>query len=439
MITTSLISLGCSKNQVDSELMLGVLSKDDDICIIDNPANADIIIINTCGFIQDAREESIDTIIQAGQLKKQGQCKSIIVTGCLTQRYRDEILNELPEVDAIIGTSKFDEITNILKLTLSGNRVNRVASPAFSYKSSQARVLSELHYAYVKIAEGCNNNCSYCSIPRIRGPLYSRQMEDIYEEVAGFVEKGVKEIILVAQDTTCYGLDIYGKPALADLLEKLNEIKNLKWLRIMYSYPERINNRLISIMANSDKICNYLDLPVQHSSNKIRKRMNRTGRRSQLLTRIKKIRREIPGIALRTSLIVGFPGETDEDFRDLIDFIQQIRFDRLGVFKYSAEEDTPASSYSGQIPEDIKEERYQKIMEIQREISYNNNQRLVGKNIEVLIDEITDEYAIGRSRYDAPEIDNQVYLAVKSYRKGDLLYCKVSDAYEYDLIGEIIK
>ncbi|AZO95481.1 30S ribosomal protein S12 methylthiotransferase RimO [Halocella sp. SP3-1] len=439
MTTISLISLGCSKNQVDSELMLGTLSKSDNIRIIDNPANADIIIINTCGFIQDAREESIDTIIQAGQLKKHGQCKSIIVTGCLTQRYRDEILNELPEVDAIIGTSKFDEITDILKLTLSGNRVNRVVSPAFSYKSSQARVLSEPHYAYVKIAEGCNNNCSYCSIPRIRGPLYSRQMEDIYEEVAGFVEKGVKEIILVAQDTTCYGLDIYGKPALADLLEKLNKIKNLKWLRIMYSYPERINNRLISIMANSDKICNYLDLPVQHSSNKIRKRMNRTGRRSQLLTRIKKLRREIPGIALRTSLIVGFPGETDEDFGDLIDFIQQIRFDRLGVFKYSAEEDTPASSYRGQIPEDIKEERYQKIMEIQREISYNNNQRLVGKNIEVLIDEITDEYAIGRSRYDAPEIDNQVYLAVKSYRKGDLLYCKVSDAYEYDLIGEIIK
>jgi ribosomal protein S12 methylthiotransferase len=435
MIKIGLITLGCPKNQVDSEIILGIISEKEEFQIIEDLNKADIIIINTCGFIEDAKEESINTILEAGRLKEEGQLKGLIVTGCLSQRYREEILKELPEVNAIMGTGTFDDINQIVERVLKGERISNVGKPSFQYKSSLPRIISD-HFAYIKIAEGCSNNCTYCSIPQIRGPLYSRAIEDVCLEVEKIVAQGVKEIILVAQDTTVYGQDLYGVSALATLLKELLQIKGIEWLRLMYSYPEHLDDNTIELIAREDKICNYLDLPIQHSSNRIRKLMNRKVSRQEIIALIKKIRNRIPEIVIRTSLIVGFPGETEKDFLDLIDFVSEIQFERLGVFKYSREEKTAAANFKNQIPEEVKEERYKILMELQQKIAYNNNQGLIGKKLKVIIDEIENEIAFGRTEYDAPEIDNQVILPANNLKVGDIITCNITEAYEYDLIGE---
>ncbi|ACL69947.1 30S ribosomal protein S12 methylthiotransferase RimO [Halothermothrix orenii] len=438
MIKVGLISLGCPKNQVDSEIMLGFLSNDKNFTEVDDLELADVIVINTCGFIQDAKEESIETILEAGQYKSVGNCKALIVTGCLTQRYREEILENMPEVDAILGTGNFDKIIPTIKKVLKGQRVSNIGNPTFNYNDVPRKIRTS-HFAYVKIAEGCDNRCTYCSIPYIRGKLTSRPIEDIYNEVVKLGQQGIKEIILVAQDTTQYGKDIYGKSMLLPLLKELVEIDSIKWIRLLYCYPERITDELLFFIAENNKICNYLDLPIQHSSNKIRRLMNRKGSREELINLIKRVRELVPDIVIRTSLIVGFPGETDEDFNDLFNFVKEIKFDRLGVFKYSREENTPAASFPGQISEKIKDERYNKIMEVQQKISRNKNQERIGEKVKVLIDELTDEMAIGRTQYDAPEIDNQVYVSCNGkISEGDMILCRVTEAYEYDLLGECI-
>jgi len=437
MIKIGLISLGCSKNQVDSELILGNISSKKNLQITDNLNIADIIIINTCGFIQDAKEESIETILDTARLKETADLKGIIVTGCLTQRYKDEILREIPEVDAILGTGTFGDINKVIEAVLRGERVSNIGNPSYSYKASLPRIITDSHFAYVKIAEGCSNNCTYCSIPRIRGPFYSRTIDDIEEEVKNLTDLGVKEIILVAQDITRYGEDIYQKASLTDLIKRLMHNNNIKWLRLMYSYPENITDELINLIANESRICNYLDLPIQHSSDKIRKLMNRRGTSEDLINLINKLRKRIPDIAVRTSLIVGFPGEGKKEFQDMVEFIKELKFDRLGVFKYSREEDTAAAKFSEQVSDQIKTERYNKIMEIQQKISYNNNQRFLDKELEVIVDEVEKSNIIARTQYDAPEIDNQVYLTDKNIRVGDIVNCNIREAYEYDLIGEL--
>ncbi|MEJ6951640.1 30S ribosomal protein S12 methylthiotransferase RimO [Natronospora cellulosivora (SeqCode)] len=437
MLKIGLISLGCSKNQVDSEIILGFISENNQFKIVEDLENADIIIVNTCGFIQDAKEESIETILEAAQLKKSANLKGLIVTGCLTQRYKDKILKELPEVDAILGTGTFGEINQVIKDVLKGERINKIADPAYGYKASLSRVITNSHFAYVKIAEGCNNNCSYCSIPKIRGPYYSRPIDDIIEEVNALTQQGVKEIILIAQDITRYGEDIYGKPVLTKLLKEILAVSELQWLRLMYSYPENIDQDLIDLISKEERICNYLDLPIQHSSNKIRKLMYRRGTREDLINLISKLRKSIPDIAIRTSLIVGFPGESEEDYKDLANFVKEIKFDRLGVFKYSKEEDTAAADFEGHISDKLKTERYNKLMQIQQKISYDNNQRYIGRYLELIIDEINNDTAYARSKYDAPEIDNQIYLPAEGSSIGQIVKCKIKEAYEYDLIGEL--
>lgn len=436
MIKVSFITLGCPKNEVDSEYMMGILLNNPDFREASNIDETDIIVINTCGFIEDAKEESINTIIKAGYYKEKGKCRGLIVTGCLTQRYKTKIMDEMPEVDAILGTGNFDQLADTIKDVMDGNKVNNIDDPTFDYKPELPRRLMNTHYSYVKIAEGCNNNCTYCSIPTIRGPLTSRKIEDIYQEVSRLGKQGVKEIILVAQDTTRYGIDIYGKPTLVKLLKKLVSVKEIYWIRLMYTYPEHVSDQLIEIMSREEKICNYLDLPIQHSASKIRKKMNREGNRNEIIDLINKLRRKIPDISLRTSLIVGFPGETSADFENLINFVKQIKFARLGVFQYSREEGTAAARLPDQISEDLKEKRYNKLMNIQQEIARKNNQKLIDKKFEVIVDECYNKYVLARSQYDAPEIDNQIYIYNEKLNVGEIINCKINEAYEYDLVGE---
>src|SRR6056297_1255016 len=344
MIKVSFVTLGCPKNEVDTDYMMGITFNDEKYKYEDDPKKADVIVINTCGFIEDAKEESIDTILQAAEYKNEGLIDALIVTGCLTQRYKNELMDEIEEIDAVLGTGTFDQIKETIDDVLNNNdRYNRIDKPVFDFNQNLARFNKENHYSYVKIAEGCNNNCSYCSIPFIRGPLNSRKMEDIIKEIDILVENGAKEIILTAQDTTEYGKDLYGERKLVDLLKEVVKIKDLKWIRLLYSYPEHISQELIEVIKNNDKICNYLDIPVQHSSNKIRKQMRREGTKEELLNVINDVRKNINDVALRTSLIVGFPGETEDDFNNLLSFIKEVKFDRLGVFQYSREEGTKAA------------------------------------------------------------------------------------------------
>src|SRR6056297_773627 len=340
MIKVSFVTLGCPKNEVDTDYMMGITFNDNKYKYEEQPKEADVIVINTCGFIEDAKEESIDTILQAAEYKKDGLIDALIVTGCLTQRYKTELMEEIKEIDAVLGTGTFDQIKETIDDVLNNKkRYNRIDKPVFDFNQNLERFNKQNHYSYVKIAEGCNNNCSYCSIPFIRGPLNSRKMEDIIKEIDILVENGTKEIILTAQDTTEYGKDLYGKRKLVELLKEIVKIKDLKWIRLLYSYPEHISQELIDIIKNNDKICNYLDIPVQHSSNKIRKMMRREGTNDNLYNIINKIRNNIPDVVLRTSLIVGFPGETEKDFKELVSFIKEVQFDRLGVFQYSKKED----------------------------------------------------------------------------------------------------
>ena len=435
------ISLGCDKNLVDSEVMLGILA-DRGFEMTDTEDDADIIIINTCCFINDAKEESINTILEMAEYKKTGPCKALIVTGCLAQRYKQEIVDEIPEVDAVIGTSKYDEIFDAVDQALKGSHFLDVDDLDRLPSVPGKRILTTGgHYAHLKIAEGCDKHCTYCIIPKIRGNYRSVPMEQLLAEAASLAEQGVKELILVAQETTLYGVDLYGKKSLHILLQELAKIKGIRWIRILYCYPEEIYPELIETIKNEKKVCHYLDMPIQHASDAILKRMGRRTTKAQLKETVSLLRKEIPDILLRTTLIAGFPGETQEQHEELMEFVDEMEFERLGVFAYSPEENTPAASMPDQIPEEIKEERRDAILELQQEIAFDKAADMVGRTLYAMIEgKVADEPAyVARTYADSPDIDGYVFVNTgEMLMSGDFVKVKITGSAEYDLIGELV-
>ena len=434
------ISLGCAKNLVDTEVMLGILAAND-IELTPDPAEADVLIVNTCSFIKSAKEESITTVLNMAEYKSEGKCRSLIIAGCLGQRYGQELLDEIPEADAIVGTGAWNRIMEAVNETLQGNRVVINGESEIIYDANIPRITTTPEYsAYVKIAEGCDNRCAYCAIPLMRGHYRSRSMEDIKAEVERLADRGVKEINLIAQDSTNYGHDIYGKPYLAELLKELVKIDSLNWVRILYCYPKYFTDELIEVMASEDKICKYVDLPLQHAHDAVLRRMNRVDTRASVEALLAKIRQRIPEVTIRSTFIVGFPGETASQYQSLRDFIEQQRFDKVGIFTYSREEDTPAYDMPDQVPEEIMQERYHDLMSLQCKISEELNCALEGKILEVLIEgRDTDQQAVayGRSRREAPEVDGQVYVENDTdSNPGDLIKVKIVQGFTYDLVGE---
>jgi ribosomal protein S12 methylthiotransferase len=401
---------------------------------------ADVIIVNTCGFIESAKQESIDNIIELGQLKNNGSCKVLIASGCLAERYKEDLMKEMPELDAVIGTGDYKNILEVIESAMTGNKVVKYGNQEDIDIHELPRVISTTAAStYLKIAEGCDNRCTYCIIPKLRGKYRSRKFEDVIKEARLLAAQGIRELNVIAQDTTRYGMDLYGKYRIAELLDELSKIEGIEWIRLLYSYPDEFDEDLINIIATNDKICKYLDIPVQHASNRILKRMGRRTTKEEITDLVKKLRSRIPNIALRTSLIVGFPGETEEDFKELVDFIKDIRFDRLGVFTYSREEDTPAFQMDEQVPDEIKLKRQERIMLLQSDISLDNNQKMIGKMLKVLIEDKENKRYFGRSYKDAPEIDGNVFFSSKEkHNPGDFTYVKIKEASEYDLIGEEI-
>ena len=435
------ISLGCDKNLVDSEVMLGILA-DRGFEMTDTEDDADIIIINTCCFINDAKEESINTILEMAEYKKTGPCKALIVTGCLAQRYKQEIVDEIPEVDAVIGTSKYDEIFDAVDQALKGSHFLDVDDLDRLPSVPGKRILTTGgHYAHLKIAEGCDKHCTYCIIPKIRGNYRSVPMEQLLAEAASLAEQGVKELILVAQETTLYGMDLYGKKSLHILLQELAKIKGIRWIRILYCYPEEIYPELIETIKNEKKVCHYLDMPIQHASDAILKRMGRRTTKAQLKETVSLLRKEIPDIVLRTTLIAGFPGETQEQHEELMEFVDEMEFERLGVFAYSPEENTPAASMPDQIPEEVKEERRDAILELQQEIAFDKAADMVGHTLYAMIEgKVADEPAyVARTYADSPDIDGYVFVNTgEMLMSGDFVKVKITGSAEYDLIGELV-
>lgn len=435
------ISLGCDKNLVDSEQMLGLLEKEGHT-FTDDETEAEVIIINTCCFINDAKEESINTILEMAEYRKTGPCRALIVTGCLAQRYSREITEEIPEVDAVIGTTAYDALPEILEKALKGQKEQKLESLNRLVRPKAGRQLTTGgHYAHLKIAEGCDKHCTYCIIPRIRGPYRSVPMEELLKEAADLAGQGVKELILVAQETTIYGLDLYGEKRLPALLRELCRIKGLRWIRLQYCYPEEITKELIQVLQEEPKLCRYLDLPIQHASDPILKRMGRRTTRADLEQIIADLREALPDICLRTTLITGFPGETEEDHRELMSFIDTCEFDRLGVFTYSQEEDTPAAQMPGQIDEEVKENRQAELMELQQEIAFEKAEAMKGRELEVLIEgRVSGENAyVGRTYRDAPDVDGYIFINTEeTLMSGDFAKVRVTGACEYDLIGELI-
>lgn len=435
------ISLGCDKNLVDSEVMLGLLAEKG-YQMTDDETEAEVIVVNTCCFIHDAKEESIQTILEMAEYKKEGTLKALIVTGCLAQRYQQEILDEIPEVDEVLGTTSYPEILDAIENALKGRAEVRMTDiDALPLVDTARQVTTGGHFAYLKIAEGCDKHCTYCIIPKIRGNYRSVPMERLIKEAEGLAEKGVKELILVAQETTLYGKDLYGEKSLHRLLKELCRISGIRWIRILYCYPEEIDDNLIRVMKEEPKICHYVDLPIQHANTDILKRMGRRTSKEQLEEIIGKLRKEIPDIAIRTTLITGFPGETEEQHQELVDFVDEMEFDRLGVFTYSPEEDTPAAEMEGQIPEEVKEDRQAEIMELQQEIAFEQAEDMVGKEVLVMIEgKVADENAyVGRTYKDAPNVDGLIFVNTEEeLMSGDFARVKVTGAAEYDLIGELI-
>lgn len=435
------VSLGCDKNLVDTEVMLGMLAEHGHQ-MVDSEELADVIVVNTCCFIHDAKEESIQTILEMAEYKNTGTCKALIVTGCLAQRYKQEILDEIEEVDAVLGTTSYDKIIEAIQEALAGHRsLEMTHIDALPEVSSKRLVTTGGHFAYLKIAEGCDKHCTYCIIPKIRGNFRSVPMERLIQEAKDLVEQGVKELILVAQETTLYGKDLYGEKSLPKLLKELCKIGGLRWIRILYCYPEEITDELIQVIKEEDKICDYLDLPIQHASNDILKRMGRRTSKEQLMEIVEKLRREIPDIALRTTLITGFPGETQEQHEELMAFVDEMEFDRLGVFTYSPEEDTPAATFAEQIDESVKEDRQADLMELQQEIAFELAEDMIGKEVLVMIEgKVADENAyVGRTYKDAPNVDGLIFVeSEEELMSGDFAKVKVTGALEYDLIGEIV-
>ena len=435
------VSLGCDKNLVDTEVMLGLLAGKGHQ-MVDSEEFADVIVVNTCCFINDAKEESIQTILEMAEYKKEGKIKALIVTGCLAQRYKQEILDEIEEVDAVLGTTSYDQILDAIDEALKGNKTIRMEHiDALPVVESARQITTGGHYAYLKIAEGCDKHCTYCIIPKIRGNFRSVPMERLIREAEELVEQGVKELILVAQETTLYGKDLYGKKSLHILLKELCKIPRLRWIRVLYCYPEEITDELIQTIKEEDKICKYLDIPIQHASNGVLKRMGRRTTKEQLIEVVEKLRREIPEIALRTTLITGFPGETQEQHEELMEFIDELEFDRLGVFTYSPEEDTPAAMMPDQIEEHVKEDRQADLMELQQEIAFEKAEQMIGRELFVMIEgKVADENAyVGRTYMDAPNVDGLIFVETdEELMSGDFAKVKVTGALEYDLIGEII-
>lgn len=442
------VSLGCPKNLVDSETMLGLIHEEN-YEITNDPSEAEIIIVNTCGFIESAKEESINTILQMAEYKKSGSCKYIIVTGCLSQRYAEELFNELPEADAIAGVEVYDEIGSIIKRVMNGERFIMLerSKPDVIYTSKETflpRILTTPSYtAYLKIAEGCDNCCSYCAIPKIRGPYRSKPMEQVLKEAKALAANGVKELIVVAQDTTRYGEDLPGgKLLLADLLKELNKIESLKWIRVMYCYPNNFTDELIETFASLDKVCKYVDLPLQHASNRLLASMNRYDTREEVETLLAKLRKRIPGIVIRTTFIVGFPGETDADFEELKEFVEQQRFENAGVFAYSQEEGTVAGAMPNQIPDEIKQERYHELMALQAQISEEIHKDTEGQALEVLVEGIEEDGSglhYGRSYREAPDIDGLVFIENPGdIKPGCFVKVNILQGFTYESVGERI-
>ncbi len=434
------ISLGCDKNLVDSEMMMGLLH-DRGYEFTDNEEEADIIVINTCGFINDAKEESINTILEMAKYKE-NNLKALIVAGCLVERYKNEILQELPEIDAIVGTTAFDKICDVVDDVLADKKHNELESINKMCRPDVKRIITTGgYYSYLKIAEGCDKHCTYCSIPMIRGAYRSVPMDELVKEAEYLADNGVKELIIVAQEITVYGKDLYGEKKLPELLHRLCKIPGIQWIRLLYCYPEEITDELIETIRTEKKICHYIDMPIQHASDKILKAMGRRTNNAELRNIISKLRKEIPDICLRTTLITGFPGETEEDHQILLDFIDEMEFDRLGVFTYSPEEDTKAASLDNQVDEEVKLCRKDEIMELQQEISMDKSERLVGKEIEVIIEgKASDEDVyVGRSYMDAPSVDGYVFInSEEELMSGDFAKVRIVKAMEYDLIGELI-
>ena len=435
------ISLGCDKNLVDTEVMLGLLASRG-YEMTDDENEADIIVINTCCFIHDAKEESIQNILEMAEYRKTGKVKALIVTGCLAERYRQEIMDEIPEVDEVLGTTAYDRILDAVDEALAGRHSVMLSDiDALPLPDTRRLVTTGGHFAYLKIAEGCDKHCTYCIIPKIRGNYRSVPMERLIKEAEYLAEQGVKELILVAQETTLYGKDLYGEKSLHRLIRELCRIRGIRWIRILYCYPEEITDELIQVMKEEPKVCHYLDLPIQHASDTILKRMGRRTSKQELIDNVGKLRREIPDICLRTTLITGFPGETQEQHEELAEFVDEMEFDRLGVFTYSPEEGTPAAAMPDQIDEEIKEERQAELMELQQEIAFDNAENMIGREMLVMIEgKVADENAfVGRTYRDAPNVDGLIFINTdEELISGDFAKVKVTGALDYDLIGELI-
>jgi len=435
------VSLGCDKNLVDSEVMLGLL-KANNMIITDDENEADVIVVNTCCFIHDAKEESIVTILEMAKLKENGNLKALLVTGCLAQRYKEEIIKEIPQVDAVIGTTAIDEIVEILNSVLKGINKNYFKDMNYLPTTKVDRVITTGGYtSYLKIAEGCDKHCTYCIIPKLRGNYRSVPMEDLLKEANYLVNNGVKELILVAQETTLYGYDLYGKKMLPELLKKLAKIEELEWIRLLYCYPEEITDELIQVIKEEDKVCNYIDMPIQHASDKILKKMGRRTSKAELIEIINKLRSQIEDVVIRTTLITGFPTESNEDFEELMDFVYDMSFERLGVFTYSKEEDTPAANFKDQVDDSVKEERKESIMAMQQDIAFDFSAEMKNRVLKVIIEGYMadDDVYVARSYMDAPSIDGLVFVkSDKSLMSGDFILVQVTSSDGYDLIAEAI-
>lgn len=435
-----IVSLGCPKNLVDSEIMLGLLSNKG-YEIVNEKENADILIVNTCGFIESAQQESINTILEMAEEKKR-KCELLIVTGCMAERYKDQILEQIPEVDAVLGTGNYKEIAQVINLAYEGQKtVSYGELEDVDYLDEMRIISSSKQSVYLKISEGCDNRCTYCIIPYLRGKYRSRKIESLIKEAEYLAQNGAKEIILVAQDTTRYGIDLYGRKMLTELIQKLSKIPGIEWIRLLYCYPEEIDDELIKEIASNPKVCKYIDIPIQHASDRILKLMGRRGNASQIKSVLNKLRENVKDIVIRTTLIVGFPDETDEDFEELMRFVEEFKFDRLGVFTYSKEAGTPAAKMKNQIPKRIKQKRQKKVLELQNAISEEINNKRIGKDYKAIVDGIADDgiFYYGRTYAEAPEIDGLVYFtSSEPLTLGNFVNIKILNAEEYDLIGEVI-
>lgn len=434
-----LVSLGCPKNQVDGEMLMSKLCNSG-FSVAQSEADADAIIVNTCGFIESAKAEAIEAILEAAEYKKAGLASAVIVTGCLAERYKDEIMNEMPEVDAVVGIGANSDIVKICQKALCGVTTNIFPNKCFLPLDDNRLVKKGSHWAYLKISDGCDNKCSYCAIPGIRGEYRERTLESITEEAESLVQKGIKEIILVAQDTTKYGISLYGKYMLPELLRRISDINGVEWIRIFYCYPDKVTDELIDAIASLDKVCSYIDIPLQHCNKDVLKAMNRSGSYDELKSLIEKMRSKIPGLSLRTTLMVGFPGETEEQFEELCKFVKEMKFDKMGCFKFSPEEDTPAYDMDNQIEEDVKARREEVLGDIQYTVTENANKSRIGKIYKTVVDDIDGEYYIGRSYLDSPEIDSGIiFSSPDKLNIGDFVDVRITDYDGYDLIGETIR